>query len=117
MTSSAQPATQGLPIWRATTAACDVAPPRAVRMPWATAMPWKSSGDVSIRTRTTFSPRSTHSTASSASKTARPTAAPGEALRPLAIRVARLQGGRVELVAQELVDVGRLDPADRLLLA
>ena len=53
-------------------------------MPWATTMPWKSSGLVSTRTRTTFSPFSTHSTATSASKTARPTAAPGEALRPFA---------------------------------
>ena len=59
-------------------------------MPSATAMPWKSSGDVSIRTRTTFSPRSTHSTAVSASNTARPTAAPGEALRPFTIFVAVL---------------------------
>ena len=81
-TSSAHPATQGLPIWRATTAACDVAPPRAVRIPCATAMPWKSSGEVSTRTRTTFSPRATHSTATSALKTARPTAAPGDAFRP-----------------------------------
>ncbi len=88
MTSSAQPATHGLPIWRATTAACEVAPPRAVRIPCATAMPWKSSGEVSTRTSTTCSPRPTHSTAVSALKTARPTAAPGEAFRPLATRVA-----------------------------
>src|SRR6478672_11827612 len=109
MTSSAQPATHGLPIWRATTAACDVAPPRAVRMPWATAMPWKSSGEVSTRTSTTCSPRPTHSTAVSALKTARPTAAPGEA--------GRLgEAGRVELVAQQLVDVRGLDAGDRLFL-
>ena len=57
-------------------------------MPWATAIPWKSSGEVSIRTRTTFSPRPTQATASSAEKTARPTAAPGDAFRPRAIRVA-----------------------------
>ncbi len=86
MVSSWQPATHGLPIWRATTAACDVAPPRAVRMPCATAIPWKSSGEVSIRTRTTRSPLATHSTAVSASNTARPTAAPGDALSPLAMR-------------------------------
>ncbi len=34
----------------------------------------------------------------------------------MAIRLARLERGRVELVAQELVDLGRLDPGDRLLL-
>ena len=116
MMSSWQPATHGLPIWRATTAACEVAPPRAVRMPWATAIPWKSSGEVSIRTSTTRSPLATHSTAVSASKTARPTAAPGEALSPLAIAWRGGPGARVELVAQELVDVGRLDPAERLFL-
>ena len=43
-----------------------------------------------MRTRMTFSPRPTHSTATSASNTARPTAAPGEAFRPLAIRFAVL---------------------------
>ena len=59
-------------------------------IPSLTAMPWKSSGEVSIRTRMIFSPRSTHSTAVSASNTARPTAAPGEALRPLTIFFAPL---------------------------
>ena len=116
MSSSAEPATHGLPIWRATTAACDVAPPRAVMMPCATAMPWKSSGDVSMRTRMTFSPCSTHSTAVSASNTARPTAAPGEALRPLTMRFAVSSAFGSNVVAQELVDVGRLDARDRLLL-
>ena len=85
-------------------------------MPWATAMPWKSSGEVSIRTRTTRSPRPTQATASSAEKTARPTAAPGEAFRPRAIRVADWRAAGIVLVAQELVDLGRLDPADRLFL-
>ena len=41
---------------RATTAAWLVMPPRAVRMPWATAMPPMSSGLVSMRTRMTFLP-------------------------------------------------------------
>src|ERR1017187_8751021 len=47
-------------------------------------MPWKSSGEVSGRTRTTscFWPLS--ATARSASKTARPVAAPGDAFRPFA---------------------------------
>ena len=116
MTSSAQPATQGLPIWRATTAAWDVAPPRAVRMPWATAMPWKSSGEVSIRTRTTFSPRSTQSTAVSASNTARPDGRARGGVEALGDAGRGGQRGRVELVAQQLVDVGGLDPGDRLFL-
>ena len=42
---------------RATTAACEVMPPRAVRMPAAAFMPWMSSGEVSVRTRITLSPR------------------------------------------------------------
>ncbi len=83
-------------------------------IPWATAIPWKSSGEVSTRTRTTFSPRAAQATASSASKTARPTAAPGDAFRPLTIVRGGGPGLRVELVAQELVHLGRLDPADRL---
>jgi hypothetical protein len=62
-----------------------------------------------------LSPRSTQATASSAENTARPTAAPGEALSPRAMG-RRLERGGVVLVAQELVDVGRLDPRERLLL-
>ena len=41
---------------RATTAACDVAPPFAVRMPSAAIMPWTSSGVVSVRTRIVLRP-------------------------------------------------------------
>ena len=48
--------TQHLPMPRATTALCEVMPPRAVRMPTAAFMPWMSSGDVSVRTRITCSP-------------------------------------------------------------
>ena len=50
-------------------AAWEVIPPRAVRIPLATFMPRKSSGEVSVRTRTTSLPASTHSSASSAKKT------------------------------------------------
>ena len=50
------PETQGLPMPRATTAACEVMPPRVVRMPSAACMPWMSSGEVSTRTRMTFLP-------------------------------------------------------------
>ena len=50
ISSAPAPTTDGLPIWRPTTAACDVMPPVAVRMPCATNMPWMSSGTVSLRT-------------------------------------------------------------------
>ena len=46
-----QPA--GLPMPRATTAAWLTRPPRDVRMPSAAIIPWRSSGDVSGRTRMT----------------------------------------------------------------
>ena len=78
----ALPATHGRPIPRATTAAWLVMPPRAVRMPVATCMPWMSSGDVSCLTRMTFSPNSAHRAAVSASNTTPPEAAPGEAGKP-----------------------------------
>ena len=85
--SASAPQTQVRPIPRATTAAWEVLPPRLVRMPRATTMPRRSSGLVSLRTRMTSSPRSAHSTAVSESKTALPTAAPGEAFMPVARRV------------------------------
>ena len=79
-----QPTTEGLPICRPTTAAWEVMPPVAVRMPWATLMPWMSSGTVSMRTRRTRLPFCDQATASSAVKTSAPVAAPGDAGRPLA---------------------------------
>ena len=51
---------------RATTAACEVVPPRAVRMPSAATMPWMSSGLVSVRTRIAGSPCSARPSAASA---------------------------------------------------
>ena len=39
ISSSPAPTIDGLPIWRPTTAACEVMPPVAVRMPCATNMP------------------------------------------------------------------------------
>jgi len=51
-------------------------------------MPWKSSGDVSMRTRITFSPWFAIAAARSASNTALPTAAPGDAFRPAVIFLA-----------------------------
>src|SRR4030095_5618817 len=56
MISSLAPHTHTLPIWRATSAACELTPPFAVRMPSAAIMPRKSSGEVSLRTRRTLSP-------------------------------------------------------------
>ena len=91
MRISPAPLTQHLPMPRATTAAWDVMPPRIVRMPWATAIPRRSSGEVSIRTRTTFFLRSAQLSASSAENTIWPVAAPGDAGRPLAATVARLR--------------------------
>ncbi len=83
--SDSAPHTHGLPMPRATTAACEVLPPCEVRIPSAAIMPCRSSGVVSQRTKMTLRPSATAATASSAVKTTSPTAAPGEALRPLAI--------------------------------
>ena len=63
----------------------------------------------------TFSPRPTHSTAVSASKTALPTAAPGRRVEALDDPLRGLERRGVERRAQELVDLGRLDPRDGLL--
>ena len=67
--TSEQPQTQGVPIPRATTAACDVRPPVDVRIPCATAIPAMSSGEVSLRTRRTFLPSFAQASASSAVNT------------------------------------------------
>ena len=66
MRTFSAPTTAGLPQPRATTAACDTRPPRAVRMPSEASIPWTSSGEVSVRTRMTRSPRSAAAAASSA---------------------------------------------------
>ena len=85
---SPQPDTQHVPIPRATTAACDVIPPRTVKIPCEAFIPVISSGEVSRRTKTTFSPFSFQATASSAVNTTLPQAAPGEAPKPLPAGVA-----------------------------
>ena len=94
-------------------------PPRAVRMPSAAFIPLMSSGLVSSRTRSTFSPRSAHSNASCAVKTTRPVAAPGPALRPVREDAARRHrlflGRRVEDGPQQLVQGIRVHAQDRLL--
>ena len=79
------PATHGLPIPRATTAACDVMPPRVVKMPSAACMPPMSSGEVSTRTRMVLRPALLAASASAAEKTIAPVAAPGDAGKPVAI--------------------------------
>ena len=78
------PATHGFPMPRATTAACEVRPPRDVSTPCAAIIPCTSSGLVSIRTRITDSPSFAIASARSASNTALPYAAPGEAASPVA---------------------------------
>ena len=82
---SPQPDTQQAPIPRATTAACDVIPPRTVKIPSDTCIPSISSGDVSRRTKITLRPIVAFVLASSAVNTISPQAAPGEAAKPLAI--------------------------------
>ena len=94
MSSSLAPHTAGVPMPRATTAAWLTSPPRDVRMPSAAIMPWRSSGDVSGRTRITRSPASWCASASSAVKYTLPTAAPGDAFRPLVIAVVLRRRGR-----------------------
>ena len=78
------PQTHGAPMPRAMTAAWLVLPPCDVRMPSAAIMPARSSGFVSQRTSTHLRPASVTATASAAENTASPTAAPGDAFRPLA---------------------------------
>ena len=80
---------------RATTAACEVMPPRVVRMPSAACMPWMSSGEVSTRTRMTFLPSALSRVASSDVNTISPDAAPGEAGRPVAITLRSAFGSMV----------------------
>ena len=80
---------------RATTAACDVMPPRAVSTALAITMPWKSSGEVSRRTRITACPARPSFSARSASSTMVPHAAPGEAGSPVVRRSSWLSGSMV----------------------
>lgn len=84
MRTASAPQIAGVPMPRATTAAWLTRPPRDVRIPSAAIIPWRSSGEVSGRTRITFSPASWWASASSAVKYTWPTAAPGGAFRPLA---------------------------------
>ena len=111
--SASQPATHGLPMPRATTAACEVMPPCAVRIPCAAIIPWMSSGVVSQRTRITLSPFFPRSAAVSASKTIFPEAAPGEAFSPCATTSTLADG--VDHRVQELVELRGVDADDGVL--
>ncbi len=84
ISSAAAPETHGLPIPRATSAACDALPPSAVRMPLAAWKPATSSASVKGRTRITSRPSSPAATASCAVNTIAPLAAPGDAATPSA---------------------------------
>ena len=110
--SSSAPQTQVLPMPRATTAACEVLPPREVRMPSAAIMPSRSSGLVSRRIRMTFSPDRDHLTAVYESKTALPTAAPGDAAMPRPS--SSVPAVVVEAREHQLRELGAVDPLERL---
>ena len=114
ITTASAPQIAGLPMPRATTAACDTRPPREVRIPSAAIMPCRSSGEVSGRTRITCSPASWRASASSAVKYTLPTAAPGDAFEPFGQHLELGLG--VELRVQELVELGRLHAQHRFAL-
>src|SRR3954467_10335907 len=122
-----------LPIWRATRAAWEVIPPKAVRNPSEAFIPRMSSGEVSCRQRITFSPRAAQASASSAKNTILPVAAPGPAGSPLArgrrprpaghplgqgapLAHGGLLGRGLEDRAEELVQRLGLHPPQRLVL-
>ena len=113
--SASQPVTQGVPIPRATTAACEVRPPCAVRIPAACTIPWKSSGrrlpadedDALARLAALLGGVGVED---DRARTRRP----GEAFRPFA--TTSHLGGRVDHRVQQLVELRRIDPRDRLLL-
>ncbi len=79
---------QHLPHPRATNAACEVIPPRVVRIPAEARIPSMSSGEVSSRISMVFWPFAAASIAASEVNTIVPTAPPGEAGRPVAITFA-----------------------------
>ncbi len=100
---------------RATTAAWQVMPPRAVRIPWAACMPWMSSGLVSTRTRITLRPILAASSASSAVEDHLAAGGAGRGRQPLGDHF--LVGLGIEGGVQQLVELRRLDAQHRLLLA
>ncbi len=90
ITKSCAPATQVLPIPRATTAAWEVIPPRAVKKPSLTFIPSISSGDVSTLTKTAGMPFLLNSSTWGTLNATLPVAAPGDAGKPWPIFLAFL---------------------------
>ena len=107
------PETQGLPMPRATTAAWEVMPPRAVRMPSRGVHAVDVLGArLDAHQDRPARPCDFISSASSEENTTSPDAAPGEAGRPVAITLRAAVGidGRME----ELVERAGIDPGHRL---
>jgi hypothetical protein len=84
ISSAEQPATQGFPMPLATTAACEVIPPRAVKIPKQHAFLQYLQARFLVLPEELSFPDSAQATASSAVKTIWPLAAPGLAGRPVA---------------------------------
>jgi hypothetical protein len=84
ISSAPAPETHGLPIPRATSAACEALPPSEVRIPLAAWKPATSSASVNGLTKITSQPSPAAATASSAVNTIAQLAAPGDAARPSA---------------------------------
>ena len=98
---------------RATTAACEVLPPRLVRMPCDAKKPWMSSGLVSSRTSTTFAPvlpRVSRAIGVEDGLAARRAGRGGETRRE---RLALVR--RIEAREQHLLEVRGIDARDRFL--
>ena len=108
------PATQGLPMPRATTAAWLVLPPRAVRTPLAAIMPWTSSGLVSMRTRMTASPFFAIASAPVGVEDGLAAGGAGRGVEASGDDFWLRLG--IDAGMQKLIDLGRLDPLDGLVL-
>ena len=95
-----QPTIQHFPHPLATSAACDVMPPLAVKIAFAACIPCTSSGEVSFLTKITSSPFLAHSSAVSAENTTWPTPPPGPAGRPFANNSASFsdEGSTIECI-------------------
>ncbi len=91
---------------RATTAAWLTRPPRDVRIPSAAIMPWRSSGEVSGRTRITDSPAFVVRLGVVGGEVHLPHRSAGRCVEPLGERA--VLRARVELRVQELVELCRL---------
>ena len=111
-TTSPVPTTQVRPMPRATTAACDVTPPREVTIACAATIPARSSGLVSVRTSTTSCPSAARRAAVSASSATSPTAAPALTAWPVASDV--VVAGVDEPRVHQRLELRAGDPHDGL---